>query len=194
MVLLHLLVPEVSQQRSRLAIAQIGKTAWIPFVSADLGNLVGGWVYPAADPARNAGPEGAQDRARGFRAADDLRHPRSVALRRAGIAVALVSVATFGYTSYNANALAFPADVFPKNMVGSIWGLASLGSGFGGMLFSWLSAAVIDGYGYMPGLIGFGIMPLVAAGIVPLAMGPLVPHPEFQGRATPHPGPAADVP
>ena len=41
-------------------------------------------------------------------------------------AMALVSAATFGYCSYNANALAFPADVFPRNVVGSAWGLASL--------------------------------------------------------------------
>jgi len=81
-----------------------------------------------------------------------------------------VSLATFGYTSYNANSLAFPADVFPKNMVGSIWGLASLGSGFGGMLFMWLSGRVVDLSGYMPVFIACGIMPLIAAGIVLFVM------------------------
>jgi ACS family hexuronate transporter-like MFS transporter len=96
----------------------------------------------------------------------------------------LISIATFGYTSYSANTLAFPADVFPKNMVGSIWGLASLGSGFGGMLFSWLSGRVIDAYGYGPAFIAYGIMPLIAVSIVLIGLGPLQPHPEFHATSS----------
>jgi len=98
----------------------------------------------------------------------------------AALAIALVSVATLGYTGYTANTLAFPADVFPRNMVGSVWGLASMGSGFGGMLFSWLSGRAIDRYGYVPVFIGYGTMPLVALGVVLLLIGPLRPDPRFQ--------------
>jgi ACS family hexuronate transporter-like MFS transporter len=89
-------------------------------------------------------------------------------------------VATFGYTGCNSNALAFPADVVPKNMVASVWGLASMGSGFGGMLFSWLSGRMIDQYGYTPVFIAYGVMPLIAAILVLCAMGPLKPLAEFQ--------------
>ena len=89
-------------------------------------------------------------------------------------------MATFGYTGYNTNALAFPADVFPKNMVASVWGLASMGAGFGGMLFGWLSGWMIDRYGYTPVFIGYGIMPLVALSLVLFALGPLRPLPELQ--------------
>src|SRR4029077_12004348 len=81
-------------------------------------------------------------------------------------AIAWVSVATFGYTGYLANTLAFPAEVFPRNMVGSIWGLASMGAGFGGMVFSWLSGRMIDRYGYTPVFIGYGLMPLIALALV----------------------------
>jgi ACS family hexuronate transporter-like MFS transporter len=96
------------------------------------------------------------------------------------MAVALVSVATFGYTSYSANTLAFPADVFPRNAVGSIWGLASMGSGFGGMLFSWLTGRVVDGYGYLPVFLAYGFMPLAALGIIVFLLGPLRPDPRFR--------------
>jgi len=94
--------------------------------------------------------------------------------------IALISVATFGYTGCNSNALAFPPDVVPKNMVASVWGLASMGSGFGGMVFSWLSGRIIDQFGYTPVFIAYGLMPLVAASLVLLVMGPLRPLPEFQ--------------
>jgi ACS family hexuronate transporter-like MFS transporter len=96
------------------------------------------------------------------------------------VAIAFISVATFGYTGFNTNTLAFPADVFPKNTVGSIWGLASMGAGFGGMVFSWLSGRMIDHYGHTPVFIGYGIIPLISLALVLFALGPLRPLPEFQ--------------
>lgn len=72
------------------------------------------------------------------------------------LSIAWVSLAMFGYTGYLANALAFPAEVFPKNALGSIWGLASMGSGLGGMLFQWLSGRMVDRFGYYPVFIGYG--------------------------------------
>ncbi len=92
-------------------------------------------------------------------------------------------MATFGYAGHNANCLAFPADVFPLNMVGSIWGLASMGAGFGRMLFSWLSGAVMERFGYLPVIVGYGILPVIALALVLGPMGPLVPHPKFCGQA-----------
>jgi MFS transporter, ACS family, hexuronate transporter len=157
-----------------LDTAGIGRTAWIPFVTADLGNLLGGWFTGwllrrgwSVNVARKS-----------MVAVSALLMTAAIPAAfcaTASAAIALVSVATFGYTSYNANALAFPADVFPKNVVGSIWGLASLGSGLGGMLFMWLSGRAIDAFGYTPAFVTFGIFPLVAVGIVVFVMGPLRP-------------------
>ena len=77
----------------------------------------------------------------------------------AWLAIGLISLTTFGYTGYMANTLAFPADVFPKNTVGP-FGLASMGSGFGGMLFMGLSGWLIGRYGFTPVFIGYGILPV----------------------------------
>jgi MFS transporter, ACS family, hexuronate transporter len=159
--------------------AQIGKAAWIPFVTADLGNLLGGWltgcVIGIGVPTPIARKAAVTVSALMMAAAIPAGFTTNVTA-----AIALISVATFGYTSYNANALAFPADVFPRNMVGSIWGLASLGSGFGGMVFSWLGGRVIDACGYGPVFVAAGVMPLIAVGIVLLGIGPLQQDPEFQ--------------
>jgi ACS family hexuronate transporter-like MFS transporter len=64
-------------------------------------------------------------------------------------------------------------------MVGSIWGLASMGAGFGGMLFGWLSGRVIDRAGYVPVFIGYGIMPLISLGIILFWLGELEPDERF---------------
>jgi Major Facilitator Superfamily len=84
-----------------------------------------------------------------------------------------------------ANTLAFPADVFPKNTVGSVWGLASMGSGFGGMLFMGLSGWLIGRYGYTPVFIGYGIAPLIALVCILFLIGPLRLNPEFQDATLP---------
>ena len=102
------------------------------------------------------------------------------ARRLVWLAIALISVTAFGYTGYLANTLAFPADVFPRSKVASVWGLASMGSGFGGMLFMALSGWLIGRYGYTPVFIGYGILPLIALAIVLFLIGPLRPHLRFQ--------------
>jgi ACS family hexuronate transporter-like MFS transporter len=91
----------------------------------------------------------------------------------AAMAIVFVSIAMTGYTGSLANMLAMPADVFPGNAVGSIWGLASMGAGFGGMLFAAITGWVVDHYSYTPVFFGFGLMPLVCATIVWTISGPL---------------------
>ncbi len=163
-------------------LAKIGLTAWIPFVTADLGNLVGGWL--TGHLLRRGWPS---NRARKtvtaiFALLMTAGIPAAF-VSNVWLAIALVSVATFGYTGYNTNTLAFPADVFPKNMVGSIWGLASMGAGFGGMVANSLSGRLIDQYGYVPVFVGAGVLPLIALSLILFALGPLAPHPDFKAQA-----------
>jgi len=171
-------IPKYLSTVHGFTLAQIGKTAWIPFLSADIGNIAGGvfthWVIRRGVPV----PKARKIAVTVFAIMMTAAIP-AVFTGSAAIALAWVSVATFGYAGYNANSLAFPADVFPRNMVGSIWGLASMGAGFGGMLFSWLSGAMIDRFGYFPVFIGYGILPLIALILVIGPMGPLVPDPRF---------------
>jgi ACS family hexuronate transporter-like MFS transporter len=87
----------------------------------------------------------------------------AVLVRDAWLSMALVSVGMLGYAGSLANMLAMPADVFSKDAVASVYGLASMGSRFGGMLFTLLTGWAVDHYSYTPVFIGFGIMPLVCA-------------------------------
>jgi MFS transporter, ACS family, aldohexuronate transporter len=171
--------PQYLRSVHGFGLAKIGMTAWIPFVTADLGNLVGGWLTGRLMRG-GVPPSTARKTVVAIFAVLMTAAIPAIVVTNVWASVAWVSVATFGYTGYNSNALAFPPDVFPRNMVASAWGLASMGSGFGGMLFSWLSGWVIDRYGYTPVFIACGIMPLVAASLVVFVMGPLEPLPEFQ--------------
>lgn len=171
--------PQYLKSVHNFDMAQIGMTAWIPFVTADLGNLVGGWLTGVL--IRRGTPSSiARKSVITLFALFMTAAIPAILVANVWVSVALISVATFGYTGFNTNTLALPQDVFPKNMVASVYGLASMGSGFGGMLFGWLSGWMIDRYGYTPVFIGYGIMPLLAVSLVLFAMGPLKLLPEFQ--------------
>lgn len=166
--------PEYLKRARQFDMASIGKYGWIPFLVAGLGNLLGGW-FSAALLRRGVSLTVARKTAVTFFAALMCSAIPAVLVADVRWSIALVSIAMVGYTGCSANMLAFPSDVFPKNAVGSVYGLASMGSGFGGMVFTLLTGWVIDHYSYVPVFLGFGITPLVCAGIIWGLLGPIRP-------------------
>jgi ACS family hexuronate transporter-like MFS transporter len=172
--------PEYLKRARHFSMASIGKYAWIPFMVAGLGNLLGGglsgWMLQRG-LSLNLARKGTVTL---FAALMTSAIP-AVLARDARTSIALVSLAMLGYTGCGSIMLAFPADIYPKNVVGSIWGLASMGSGFGGMIFALLTGLVIDRFSFLPVFVGFGLMPLVCAGIIWTLLGPISPLPRGLG-------------
>jgi ACS family hexuronate transporter-like MFS transporter len=156
-------------------LASIGRYAWIPFVVAAAGNLLGGWLSGIL-LARGVSLTLARKGSLTVFALLMAAAIPAVLVGNTRLSIGLVSLATLGYTGCGANMLAFPADVFPKNVLGSIWGLASMGSGFGGIVFALLTGWVVDHYSYVPVFIGFGLMPMICLLIMWFLVGPLEPR------------------
>ncbi|MEJ7605480.1 MAG: MFS transporter [Bryobacteraceae bacterium] len=146
-------------------LAAIGKVAWIPFLTADAGNLIGGWLS-AILLRQGLRPVKARKVCVALFSMLMTAAIPAVLTADLYLSIACVSTATMGYTGALANLLSLPADVFPKNAIGSVWGLASMGSGFGGMVFSLATGWAVDHYSFVPVFLGFGIMPLIAAALV----------------------------
>ena len=158
-------VPQYLKTAHAFSLRQIGETAWIPFFAATLGNLAGGSLSSLL-----------------VRVTPDVARARRVAillftlpmasavavgyLRSPASCIAVISAATFGYSGALANLLAVPGDVFPTGAVASVWGFASMGSGFGGMLFSLATGWLVERYSFQPVFLLFGILPLISAYIV----------------------------
>ena len=157
--------PQYLKSARGFDIAAIGKFAWIPFFTAGAGNLLGG---ASAAALLNRGIPVARARKISvmFFAALMTAAIPAVLVSNVFVSIALISTATLGYTGALSNMLAMPADRFPKNTVGSVWGIASMGAGFGGMVFSLVTGWVVDHYSYVPVFVGFGILPLISAAII----------------------------
>jgi len=166
--------PAYLKQARHFDLPSIGMYAWIPFMVAGLGNLLGGWLAGAL-LRRNISLTVARKSAVTLFGFLMLSAIPAVLTPSASISIGLVSVAMLGYTGVTANMLAFPADVFPRSAVATIWGLASMGSGFGGMVFALVTGWLVDRYSYVPVFIAFGSIPLIALSIVWFVLGPLRP-------------------
>ncbi|HTL68688.1 MAG TPA: MFS transporter [Lacunisphaera sp.] len=175
-------IPKYLASVFHFTLADIGRTAWIPFATADAGNLLGGlvtgWMIRHGVPVALA--------RKGSAVMFGLLMTAAIPAIFAGTsaqAIAWISIATLGYTGYTANTLAFPAEVFPPEAVGSIWGLASMGAGFGGMVFASLSGWMIERHGYVPVFIGYGLLPLVGLTLIGVGLGRLDRDPRFGAAA-----------
>jgi ACS family hexuronate transporter-like MFS transporter len=164
--------PQYLKRMRGFDIAAIGRYAWIPFAVAAVGNLFGGSVAALFLRRGCSMTVARKGTVTIFAIAMTAAAPAAL-VGSAAVAIGLVSIAMLGYTGSLANIMAMPADVFDKNRVSSVYGLASMGSCLASMLYTLLTGWVIDHYSYVPVFLGFGLMPLVCTLIQWTLMGPL---------------------
>lgn len=164
--------PEYLKQVHKFNLAAIGKYAWIPFFVAALGNVLGGFLSSML-LRRSVPTAKARKLSVTLCALLMLFSIPAVLSASPWVATGCVAIAMCGYTGANVTMLAFTADAFSQESVASVWGLASMGAGFGGMLFTLIAGWVIQHFSYTPVFIGFGLIPLVCSTILWTLTGPL---------------------
>ena len=144
---------------------QIGYFVWIPFLTAYVGNVGGGFLSSYLIR-------------RGFtvdRARKTVLYASAVGMTTALPAVsvqdpaanlALISCATLSFGAWATNMLTVAADIAPRGAVGSVTGLSSMGAGLGGMTFMLATGWLVDHFGYQPVFVIAGLLPLFAAAAV----------------------------
>ena len=165
-------IPKYSGDVHHFSLKEIRWKGWIPYFTAVLGNIAGGLLTARLIRCRLPVPTARKASTAVF-ALLMLSTIPAILTTSAPLAIGLISLTTFDDTGYLANTPAFPPDVFPKHALASIWGLASMGSGFGGIVFMARSGWLIARYGYTPVFIGYGVMPVIALLVVLFGIGPL---------------------
>lgn len=159
-------------------LASIGRYAWIPFFVAGVGSVGGGFIAKGF-LAAGVSISGARKAAVTVAMVMMMMAIPAVHVASSAQSITLVAVAMAGYTAALANMLAMPADVIPAAGVASVYGLASMGSGFGGMIFALLTGWLADRYSYVPVFWLFGLIPLICVSILWACMGRLEPESQF---------------
>jgi ACS family hexuronate transporter-like MFS transporter len=138
-------------------LKKIGLFAWVPFVAADAGSLLGGAASGflirrgwSVDRARRA--------TIGFAA---LLMPAGILAARAGdpmLALFWIGVVLFGFQFWINNVQTLPSDFFSERSVASVAGLGGTGAGIGSMVFVLATGWVVDHFGYAPILTAAGLL------------------------------------
>lgn len=170
-------------------LKKIGWYAMIPFIMADVGNIVGGYftqfIIKKGVPIPKA-RRIALALSGILMAVPLLIAPFTVTTPMTGLIV--FGLSGFGYTSYTANALALTADVIPKSSAASAWGLACIGNGIGGAIFQALSGITLKSFSATSGyavaynilFLGFGVLVVIGIVILLFLSGPFVKNKELQ--------------
>jgi MFS transporter, ACS family, hexuronate transporter len=125
----------------------VGTFAWIPYAASGIGCLCGGWLSSHLI-INHASINRSRKIALGLSAA---LMPFVALVTRApvGWALALFSLAYFGQQSWSTLIMVLPADIFPRESVGSVAGLVGFGGAMGGIVFGEVAGYLLDhGYGY----------------------------------------------
>ncbi len=172
-------LPQYLSDARGFSLKQIGAFAWIPFLAADIGNFTGGFAsgflikrgMPTIRARKWVCVVSSLPILAGIPAA--LAHSAYWAL-------ALISLATWGYASWSTMGLTFPSDLFPQDVVASVTGLSGfVASGFAGTLFTLTVGRLVDKFhSYFYAFLAAGLVPMLATAIVlvliraPKSMGP----------------------
>lgn len=156
-------LPNYLKSERGFSLALIGLLAWVPFLFADIGNLSGGAISSLLIRR-----EWSVDRARKLvLIVSAIMVPIGVGTvvtaSSDAVAIAGISIIAFAFQSWIVNIHTIPSDCFPKQDVGSVFGIGGTAAGIASMLFTLLVGYLVDHFSYTPVFILVGLMAPLAA-------------------------------
>ena len=143
-------LPDFFAKRYNLDLAHFGPPLVVVYLVSDVGSISGGWL---SSRLIRSGFTVNRARKLTMLLASVLVMPVMFAMyaNNLWLAVAIVGMATAGHQAFSATLYTFPADVFPKQAVGSVVGIGGTAGAIGGMLMSKYAGWVLDSIGsYTP--------------------------------------------
>jgi ACS family hexuronate transporter-like MFS transporter len=167
-------LPLYLAQSRGMRLMEIAAFAWLPFVAADLGNLVGGW-FGQRLIARGWSLDAARKICIWVGALLVASVLPFVAGATALGAIGLIGVAMFAIQFKASSLFALPIDMFPPRQVGRIWGLFGAVGSLGGMAFVGAAGWISEVMAYEPVFWAAGLTQLLSALLVSLLIPRIAP-------------------
>jgi ACS family hexuronate transporter-like MFS transporter len=170
-------LPKYLVEDRGFTLVQIGMLAWLPYLFADAGSIVGGlasgylmkrnWTVLKARKAAMLPCA--------------LVMPLSLIIAftpSSFLAMAMICLVVFAHMAWKTNLMTITNDIYPVGVVGSISGMIAFGSGLGGALFTNLTGHVVEHFSYRWIFVIMGFMHPAAYVIFNLLVhNPIVPRP-----------------
>ncbi len=155
-------IPEYLKRGRGFSLSDIGFYAWIPFVAASLGGMIGG-AFSDGLIRRGLAPAVARRRVLYVAAGVAPVGMFTSMAPSAAVALALIALVAFVCFCWFINTAALVSDVFPERVVGSVQGLMGTSGSGGGILFNALTGFLLDHFSYTAVFVTAGSMHIVAS-------------------------------
>jgi len=146
-------------------LAMLARYAWIPFVFADIGYVLGGWLSGALI-ARGWSVARAR---KGVMLLGALCMPPVIfapQVPEAWMAIGATCFVTFGHALWVANELTIPTDLFRHRAVGTASGFSGMGGAIGGLIANLGTGYIVQNFSYAPVFLCAGLLHPLAMVIV----------------------------
>jgi ACS family hexuronate transporter-like MFS transporter len=147
-------------------LKQIALFAWLPFLAADLGCMFGGTISITVQ--KYAGMRLIDARRTAFTVGALLMIGVAFAgsVRSPYVAVALLCLAGFAHQTLSVTVITMASDLFKRNEVATVAGMAGTCGNAGVLIFSLLMGVLVSRIGYTPFFIGMAALDLLGAAIL----------------------------
>jgi len=144
-------------------LKQIALFAWMPFLAADLGCMCGGTISLTLQ--KYAGMRLINARRCAFTVGALLMMGVAFAgtVQNPYVAVALLSLAGFAHQTLSVTVITMASDLFKRNEVATVAGMAGTCGNAGVLIFSLLMGALVMRVGYAPFFVGLAALDLLGA-------------------------------
>ncbi|MBN8816193.1 MAG: MFS transporter [Sphingomonas sp.] len=159
-------IPLYLATERHMDLAQIAAFAWLPFLAADLGGVLGGYLSPffmkrfrvSLIPSRVLGIS---------LAAVLMIAPGCIGLAVSPYtAIALFCIGGFAHQVISVLINTLSADVFDPEEVGTANGFVGQAGWIGGLIFTFLIGRYVDSIGYAPLFAALGVFDLIGAAVL----------------------------
>ena len=147
-------------------LKQIALFAWLPFLAADLGCLFGGTISIALQKYAGIGLINARRSAFTVGALLMMGVAFAGTVQNPYVAVALLSLAGFAHQTLSVTVITMASDLFRRNEVATVAGMAGTCGNAGVLVFSLLMGALVARIGYTPFFVGLAVLDLLGAAIL----------------------------
>ena len=147
-------------------LKQIALFAWLPFLAADLGCMFGGTISLALQKYAGVSLINAR------RGAFTIGALMMTGVAFVGfvdspyVAIALLSLAGFAHQTLSVTVITMASDLFKRNEVATVAGMAGTCGNAGLLLFSLAIGGLVTTIGYSPFFIGLAVLDLVGAAVL----------------------------
>ena len=149
--------PKYLTDARHLTLSEVGRIVWMVYLAADLGCILGG-ALSGFLIRRGYSPLRSRLQVMGIAAFLLPVSPLINAAATPLLAVSIASVVAFAHLSWQISLSTLIVDLYPKPLVGTVFGLVAAGSGLGGIISTNLVGRAVTYYSYAPLFIVMGCL------------------------------------